>query len=529
LPEGLNAIADAGLRAAAAFAVAAILAGCAPQSESLAPASAETPYVPNVADSAPAPPGVADYGLPPQADMPIDLPKPPVDPRRAYTLPELVDIAESSNPITKAAWQRARQAALAVGVAESTFLPRLSAQVVGGYQYTAQGNPSVDVSSSALPGVDVSLPGAFGVGSHEISAQATEVVPGVTLQWLLFDFGGRAAAAESARQLSVASDVVFNGAHQKLIFDVASAFYQLTAAHAQVAIATETVANTKFVYAAAQSRAERGIATTIEVAQARQQVAQAEFGFVESQGFERDAYHALLKAMGVAPTLAVKVEDVSRRPLPSAPSLDLDRLVEASLRRRPDAQAAFARLMADKSNVERARSDFLPRIAATGALSQNIGEGSVTDTLTTLTTRTRLDAPNADAFLILSVPIYDGGARDAQLRAAEAQASAAASELAQIQNAGAEEIVVAYDTLRTSLAAFAAASELVTASEVTAGAARDYYDHGLGTLTDATSAQTALLQAELAKAKAHSDALTAAATIAFASGALTNRETLEAR
>jgi outer membrane protein TolC len=115
------------------------------------------------------------------------------------------------------------------------------------------------------------------------------------------------------------------------------------------------------------------------------------------------------------------------------------------------------------------------------------------------------------------------------LRAAEAQASAAASELAQIQNAGAEEIVVAYDTLRTSLAAFAAASELVTASEVTAGAARDYYDHGLGTLTDATSAQTALLQAELAKAKAHSDALTAAATIAFASGALTNRETLEAR
>ena len=99
--------------------VAAALAGCASQSESLAPASAETPYVPNVAESAPPPPGVADYGLPPQADMPIDLPKPAVDPRRAYTLPELVDIAESSNPVTRAAWERARQAALAVGVAES--------------------------------------------------------------------------------------------------------------------------------------------------------------------------------------------------------------------------------------------------------------------------------------------------------------------------------------------------------------------------------------------------------------------------
>jgi len=526
---GVSAIADSVRRAATALAVAMTLAGCASQSESLAPANAETPYVPNVAESAPPPPGVADYGLPPQAEMPIDLPKPSVDPRRAYTLPELVDIAESSNPVTKAAWERARQAALAVGVVESAYLPRISAQVLGGYQYASQGNPSVEISSSALPGVDVSLPGALAAGSYETSAQATEVVPGVTLEWLLFDFGGRAAATESARQLSIASDVVFNGAHQKLIYEVASTFYQFTAARAQVAIATETLANAKVVFTAAQSRCERGIATTIEVAQAKQQVAQANLGLVESQGFERDGYHALLKAMGVAPTLAIKVQDVSSRPLPRAPAIDLDRLIEAALRRRPDAQAAFARMKADQSNVDRARSDFLPRIAATGALDRNIGQGSVTDTLTTLTTRTRVDALNADAFLLLSVPIYDGGVRDAQLRAAQAQASAAANELSQLQNAGAQEIVVAYDTLRTSLAAFAAASELVAASKLTAAAARDYYDHGLGTLTDTTGAQTALLQAELAKAKAHSDALTAAATIAFASGALTNRDTLGAR
>ena len=525
----VSAIADFGRGAAGTIVIAAALAGCASQSESLAPASADTPYVPNVVETAPAPPGVADYGLPPQADMPIDLPKPVVDPRRAYALPELVDIAESNNPVTRAAWERARQAALAVGVAESAYLPRLSAQVLGGYQYASQGNPSVEISSSALPGVDISLPGALGAGSYETSAQATEVVPGVTMQWLLFDFGGRAAATESARQLSIASDVVFNGAHQKLIYEVASTFYQFTAARAQVAIATETLANAKFVYAAAQSRYERGIATTIEVAQAKQQVAQAQLGLVESQGFERDGYHALLKAMGVAPTLAIKVQDVSGRPLPRAPAVDLDRLIEAALRRRPDSQAAFARMKADQSNVDRARSDFLPRIAATGALDRNIGEASVTDTLTTLTTRTRVDAPNADAFLLLSVPIYDGGVRDAQLRAAQAQASAAADELMQIQNAGAQGIVAAYDALRTSLAAFAAASELVVASKVTAAAARDYYDHGLGTLTDATGAQTALLQAELAKAKAHSDALTAAATIAFASGALTNSETLGAR
>ena len=46
------------------------------------------------------------------------------------------------------------------------------------------------------------------------------------------------------------------------------------------------------------------------------------------------------------------------------------------------------------------------------------------------------------------------------------------------------------------------------------------------TLTDAITAQTGLLGARLAKAKAHSDALTAAATLAFTTGTLGSRETL---
>jgi outer membrane protein TolC len=67
---------------------------------------------------------------------------------------------------------------------------------------------------------------------------------------------------------------------------------------------------------------------------------------------------------------------------------------------------------------------------------------------------------------------------------------------------------------------------LTQAATITAKAQRDYYQQGLGTLTDAVAAQTALLQARLARAKAHSDALVAAATIAFATGSLTSGDTL---
>ena len=137
-------------------------------------------------------------------------------------------------------------------------------------------------------------------------------------------------------------------------------------------------------------------------------------------------------------------------------------MIEAALRRRPDVQAAFARLSADRHNVERAESDFLPRVALNGAVSKTVGDVSVHDPLFNVTTSGPVNAPSADVLLSLTMPIYDGGLRDAQLRVANAQASAAEHELTQIENVGARQIVVAYDTLRTSLAAYAAASELTS-------------------------------------------------------------------
>src|ERR1700742_1288299 len=49
------------------------------------------------------------------------------DPGKAYSLPELIDLAESHNPETRVAWERARAQAAAWGVARSELYPALSA------------------------------------------------------------------------------------------------------------------------------------------------------------------------------------------------------------------------------------------------------------------------------------------------------------------------------------------------------------------------------------------------------------------
>src|SRR5262245_20942367 len=58
-----------------------------------------------------------------------DGPDPPeIDPEESYGLAELIDLAQRTNPEARVAWERAREAALAVGIAEDVYAPMLSAK-----------------------------------------------------------------------------------------------------------------------------------------------------------------------------------------------------------------------------------------------------------------------------------------------------------------------------------------------------------------------------------------------------------------
>jgi outer membrane protein len=135
------------------------------------------------------------------------VPSPPgVDATKVYSLSELIDLAESRNPGTRIAWNEARRAALAAGVAESAFLPNITATAIGGYQGSS-GRQT-----------------ANGTGfSNNSSLDGT--VSALSLQWLLFDFGQRAAMVDAAKQGSVISNIAFTAVHQKLIYSVALDFY----------------------------------------------------------------------------------------------------------------------------------------------------------------------------------------------------------------------------------------------------------------------------------------------------------------
>src|SRR5438270_11118437 len=73
-----------------------------------------------------------------------------INPRKVYGLAELIDIAERNNPETRAAWERARQAAAGVGLSESAYYPYLVASAGGGYDRAFIPFPTLAVNEKKL-------------------------------------------------------------------------------------------------------------------------------------------------------------------------------------------------------------------------------------------------------------------------------------------------------------------------------------------------------------------------------------------
>jgi outer membrane protein len=480
------------VRFMAAASVAVLLAACSTTSE-YAPGSAYRPWTP--------PPVSADWrALAVQgaastsgAGATAEVMQPQAE--QVYDLPALINLAQLNNPLTRVAWSQARQAASGIGLTEAAYLPMLSANVMGGYVSTRWRLPEV---------LDERL---------TARSSANGVSAGIGLEWLLFDFGQRDATREAARNLSLAANFSFNAVHQQLAFDVANAYYAFGAARQRSQIAAQALRNSQAVLAAAEARRKSGLATTVEVAQARQLVAQSQLQRVTGEGAQRNTYQVLLDKLGLPYGTPLNVADSTTAPLPASSDLPAGAVLQRALADRPDVLASIASLKAAESGVDAARAAFAPKVFLAGFAiggNEEVALGPIAGLANSGSARA--------IFLGMSMPIYDGGLRSARLHDARERVAAARATLDKLRAAAISEIVVANNLLENALAAYEAATTLVGTARITYDAAFDSYKQGLGTITVATEAANGLLTARTAQTDAHAAALTAAASLALALG-----------
>jgi NodT family efflux transporter outer membrane factor (OMF) lipoprotein len=228
--------------------------------------------------------------------------------------------------------------------------------------------------------------------------------------WGRVRYGQRAAQGElSARE----ADLQF--AQLSLVATLAKAWFLATEALQQQRLSVDALASATQLSALAEQRERIGVASEMEVTQARANVHAYRDQVLQMDGAVAQARRALEMLLGHYPAAQLEAS-AEFMPLPPPGPIGVPSQL---LERRPDIIAAERRVASAFDRVGEAQAARLPRLSLTAALS------SISSTLFVLQQR---DNPSGGVCASLLAPIFDGGALQGQaaLRTAEQKLAAAA-------------------------------------------------------------------------------------------------------
>jgi outer membrane protein TolC len=210
------------------------------------------------------------------------------------------------------------------------------------------------------------------------------------------------------------------------------------------------------------------------------------------------------------------------RTLSPALHQSVDDLVADAIARRPDVQGAYALEQANQAKVRAAEAAFMPKVFVSATAAYGTGSTGITAIPSVgdqaATVNLNGSRRSGSVFVGVTIPLYDGGLRSAVLMQARNDADSASAQLTRTREEAVRQVVAAQSALSTSLASNDAAKALVAAAQTTYDAAFAAYRHGVGSITDALLAQNQLIAAQDASADSYSAALSAAASLALATG-----------
>lgn len=403
---------------------------------------------------------------------------------RFTSLAALTEHALRERPESRAAWFGIQGEAAQLDAATAANWPTLTGQL----NFT---------QSRALSSSGASVPTLHRYG------------PSLSLAYVLYDFGARAASIDAQRYRLIASLLNGNRTLQDTIAEVEAAYYAVLAARAQVAAQTQQEAALRTSFDAVEMRLRGGLAARADQLRARAALAEAQLA---RQAAERDVAKteaALKQAAAIPQTqrLALDWEPTPPAAL-EASNLLVDLLAEAE-RQRPDLQALQAAAASARAEAERSRAARWPSLslAANGGRTFFLEDG-------------RSPSTTYSVGVNLAVPLFDGGRLAAQARAAERDAGRLQAEADSQRGRVALNVAEAYHDVRHAQAQRDSVTVQFDSASESAQAAGARYTAGVGSLLELLTAQADLARARQAQAQADSDWLAAFSRLNHALGRL---------
>ena len=413
---------------------------------------------------------------------------------RAYSLAELLKLALSINPQTREVEEQAYQANLATRLAKSQYAPQVSLKALGGIQRTPLAIPPT-----------VSAKGYF-------VSSTREVFPTLEMKWLLFDFGRRKGEVEEARHNADAAQSAVLGTQEKLIYEVSEAYFETVSAQGRIRAAQKALDAAGLAAQAILDQRNHGRATVVQVAEAQRQTAAMHLALTKASGAADTAFAGLVATVGLPPESHFEIAAPSEVAA-SASLKPLNALMDEALESRPDILAAKDKVAASEAKVDTTRAAYRPTVSLAAQVFQNIGEISSDGS-----TYSSINRTGNAVFVSFEWALFDGGARATNVSVALSEKSAAEDSLAATKDGASQQVVRAYNNLKTSLDNRVQSLAYTRASDVAYQATLDSYRRGLSSITDLMNNEAVLAQAQADQEDADADVQIAKAALDLALG-----------
>jgi len=284
--------------------------------------------------------------------------------------------------------------------------------------------PQIGVSAGASRG-NLLTPG--------VATPVTVASVGASASWEPDLFGRLAKASNAASLDAQASAALLQSTRLLVQSDVAQAYFVLRALDDERALVRETVGAYRDTLRLTERRYAAGDVAELDLARVRTEVAATESQALALDRRRAQLEHALAVLLGELPSGFSLAEADWRGALPNVPP----GIPSTVLTRRPDVSAAQSAMQAAQLRVGVARSAWFPDVALTangGFASTDLGD------------LFKWSARSWGIGALLSLPLFDGGRREAGVQNANALWDAAAASYR-------EQVLVAFQDVEDQLAA----------------------------------------------------------------------------
>ncbi len=388
---------------------------------------------------------------------------------------------------------------------------------------TYSGNPTLLARRARLRAADeavpqalanwrptVSMAGSVGRGNYSNNAYSRYEVTrnpktgSVTLTQPLFR-GGRTVAATSQAENNVLSEQSLLAAtEQSILLAAANAYLNVVRDEEVLKLSVNNEQVLRRQLEATQERFKVGEITRTDVSQAEARLSKATADRVAAEGTLQSSRANYINNVGRPP------EALRQPAVPAALPASLDEVNAVGLRDNPNVVAADYATAAAKDGVDLVFGELLPTVSVSADVSR---------TLSTATIKSETIA--REVLLNLSIPLYEGGATYARVRASKHTAGQRRIESDQARRDAVETGTKAWEGLQAARAQAKAYDSQIKASELALAGVREESKVGSRTVLDVLNAEQELFDARVNMVKAQHDVLVAAFQVKSAMGQLT--------